>query len=523
MMAALGPGFSRPNGPPAPTTPRGQASKEINTIIESIAQEFSLPLQPRHGTFSASKRPDNYAERCVHHINFLFFRNRIVMNDVFNDFRKDRADDCIPGDQLEAFYTRIRDAVYLESNKPQLTKLQLNQSGAQQDHRCKKPAPKLALTQTKLIPTIKKNSNSSHVKIIDTENESPKDKLLPANQPFVSEWEPTSRGTKRLPDQDSCMSSKYVRPLKQRRQQPSLDDHSSCKISPSNPSFASSKQTHSTSVYPGNANHSFATTVATSFNSGYDEWDSSSADYGDDLNPSQAAKIEQIMTSFEQPSCALEDSGVVNGSFSKRGCSSDGQSCQNQSVKSETSTAATSVRFLGKHAAVSKVPSLKTKNNSTAKVLEHRLVRTLPTDGLFGSPVAVNVNHSSFHHLYESYRLAEATGRPLKYYANEDELYQSLTAGTQFQRTPASVWDATADPTQSANVMLKANLNFNPSASTDKLLTLSLQLLEFESACILQRRFGSSRFLYVELPRIHTFNGIHLKGQQDLLKSRFKE
>jgi hypothetical protein len=88
-MAALGPGFIRSNGgSPAPTTPRGQASKEINTIIELVASEFGLPLQPRIGTFSPSKRPDDYAERCVDHINFLFFRNRIVMNDVFNQFRK---------------------------------------------------------------------------------------------------------------------------------------------------------------------------------------------------------------------------------------------------------------------------------------------------------------------------------------------------------------------------------------------------------------------------------------------------
>jgi hypothetical protein len=88
-MAALGPGFIRSNGgSPAPTTPRGQASKGIYTIIELVASEFGLPLQPRIGTFSPSKRPDDYAERCVDHINFLFFRNRIVMNDVFYQFRK---------------------------------------------------------------------------------------------------------------------------------------------------------------------------------------------------------------------------------------------------------------------------------------------------------------------------------------------------------------------------------------------------------------------------------------------------
>lgn len=216
-MAALGRGSSRPNGSPAPTTPRGQASKEINHIIEIIAQEFDLPLQPRHGIFSPSKRPDNYAERCLDHINFLFFRNRIVLNDVFDQFRKDRADNCIHGNQLEAFFSRTRDAVYLEKEKPPLGKLQLGQTTRQQDLQFKKPAPRLTLTQTKLIPTIKKNSNSSYVKVTDTENQSPKDKLLPANQPFIPEHEPTSRGTKRLSDQDSCTLSKYVRPLKQRR------------------------------------------------------------------------------------------------------------------------------------------------------------------------------------------------------------------------------------------------------------------------------------------------------------------
>jgi hypothetical protein len=523
-MAALGPGFTRSNGgSPAPTTPRGQSSKEINTIIELTAQEFGLPLRPRIGTFSPSKRPDGYAERCVDHINFLFFRNRIVMHDVFNQFRKDKAENCISGDPLEAFYTRTRDAVYLEKHKPLPGKLQLEQPMVQQDPQFKKPAPKLSLTQTKLIPTIKKSSRLSHVKDVDIENASPKAQLLPVNQSFVSEYEPVTRGTKRLSDQDSCMSSKYVRPQKQRRQQPSLDDHFSCKVSPSNPSFASSNQTNTASVYPENANQSFATTVATSFNSVYDEWDSSSADYGDDPDPSQTAQIEQILTSFEQPSCGPEDSGVINDSFSKCDRPSDNRSYTRPSITSDTSRSTTSVQFEVKHAAVAKIPPLKTKATSTTKVLEHRLVRTLPTDGLFGSPVAINVNHSSFHHLWESYRLADATGRSFEYYANEDELYKDIPAGTQFQRTPESVWDATTDPLQSANVMLKANLNFNPSASADKLLTLSLQPLKCERACILQRRFGSSRFLYVEVPQVHTFNGIHLKGQQDLLKARFKE
>lgn len=77
-MAALDPvSLTRSNGgSPAPTTPRGQASKEVNIIIESVAQEFGLPLKPRPGTYSPSKRPDNYAERCIDHINFWYFRNR---------------------------------------------------------------------------------------------------------------------------------------------------------------------------------------------------------------------------------------------------------------------------------------------------------------------------------------------------------------------------------------------------------------------------------------------------------------
>lgn len=122
-----------------------------------------------------------------------------------------------------------------------------------------------------------------YVKDVDIENASPKAKLLPVNQSFVSEYESVTRGTKRISDQDTCISSKYVRPQKQQRQQLSLDNHFSCKISPSNSSHAPSNQTNTASVYPGNANQRFATTVATSFNSIYDEWDSSSADYGDEL------------------------------------------------------------------------------------------------------------------------------------------------------------------------------------------------------------------------------------------------
>lgn len=139
-MAALDPVSFRSNGgSAAPTTPRGQASKEINIIIETIAQEFGLPLRPRIGTSSPSKRPDGYAERCVDHISFLFFRNRVEMHEVFNQFRRDKRDNTIGPNALEIFYTRTRDAAYLEKNKPQVDKLQLQPE-------FKKPAPKLSLT-----------------------------------------------------------------------------------------------------------------------------------------------------------------------------------------------------------------------------------------------------------------------------------------------------------------------------------------------------------------------------------------
>jgi hypothetical protein len=51
--------------------------KEINTIIELTASEFELPLRPRIGTFSSSKRPDGYAERCVDHNRITTASRRI--------------------------------------------------------------------------------------------------------------------------------------------------------------------------------------------------------------------------------------------------------------------------------------------------------------------------------------------------------------------------------------------------------------------------------------------------------------
>ncbi|KAI4735604.1 hypothetical protein E4T50_13880 [Aureobasidium sp. EXF-12298] len=303
-MAALGASLGRSNGgSPAPTTPRGQASKEINTIIELTAQEFGLPLRPRVGTFSPSKRPDNYAERCVDSINFLFFHNRIVMYDVINQFRKDKAENTIFGDNLKELYSRLREAAYLEKHKPQLGKPQLGGPVVQQDTQFKKPAPKLSLTQTKLIPTIKKRSEPRPAKVKDTENQSPKEKLLPTDQSFLFDPGLASRGTKRLSDQDSCSSSKYVRPQKQRRQQPSLDDHFSYKVSATNPSFTSSRQCNAASIYPRQANQSFATTVA-SFDGIYDNCDSSSVDYGGNWDPSQAEQLDQLMTSSEPPEYA---------------------------------------------------------------------------------------------------------------------------------------------------------------------------------------------------------------------------
>ncbi|KAG9952740.1 hypothetical protein KCU85_g1739, partial [Aureobasidium melanogenum] len=522
-MSTFGPGFGKSNGDsPAPTTPRGQASKEINAIIESTAQEFGLPLRPRVGTFSPSKQPDNYAERCVDRINFLFFKNRIVMYDVINQFRKDKAENAIFGDHLEEFYSRLREAAYFEKHKPQLSKLRLGEPAVQQDPQFKKPAPKLSLTQTKLIPTIKKRSEPSSSKVKDIENRSPEQKLLPTDTSLPFDSAPASRGTKRLSDQKSSSSSKYVRPHKQRRQQPSLDDQFSCKVSLANPSFTSSHQTNAASICPGQANQSFATTVATSFDGVYDDCDSSSVDYGGELDLSQAEQLDRLMTSFEQPPNAAKDSAVVSKSLDQCQHLKDRPLGHTSIASADANTMEAKIPMQLEDSLAAKVPTLKPKSASF-KNLEHRLVRSLPTDGLFSLPVAPSDNLSSFYHLWESYRLSDAAGTPFNYYANEDELYTNIPAGIQFQRTPASVWEARIDPTKSANIMLKANLVFNASQSAEKLLTLSLQPLKIERACILQRRFGSSRFLYVEVPQIHTFDGIHLKGQEGLLQSRYKE
>ncbi|KAG9962902.1 hypothetical protein KCU61_g4116, partial [Aureobasidium melanogenum] len=496
-MAALGPGFGRSNGgSPAPTTPRGQASKEINTIIKSTAQEFGLPLKPRVGTFSPSKRLDGYAERCVGHINFLFFHNRIVMYDVIDQFRKDKAEDSVFGNHLEEFYSRIRDAAYLEKHKPQLGKLPWKDHALRQDPESRKPAPKLSSTQTKLIPTVKKRSESNQVKVKDTENQSPKEKLLVTDQSFFLDPAPAPRGAKRLSDQESCSFSKYVRPNKQRRQQSVLDDHFSYKVSPSNPSFTSSHQISAASNYPGQADRSFATTDATSFDGAYDDWDSSSADYGPEPDPSQA---ERLVACVEQ--CVPKDSGVFSESLDNCQFLDDRPLNFPSLTLADPYTAAPKIQVqLGNDAAAIE-PNLVLKS-ATSKVLEHRLVRTLPTDGLFGSPAAVSVNHSSFHHVWESYRLTEATGRSFHYYADENELCRNIPAGAQFHRTPASVWKATADSTQSDNIILEANLTFNASVSADKLDTL------------VRAGFSTSRF---------QDNNVHLNDQKDLLKSRFLE
>ncbi|KAH0277822.1 hypothetical protein KCU91_g2934, partial [Aureobasidium melanogenum] len=512
-MAAFG-----PNGDsPAPTTPRGQASKEINAIIESTAQEFGLPLRPRVGTFSPSKRLDGYAERCVDHINFLFFCNRVVMHDVIDQFRKDKADNAVFGNHLEEFYSRLRTAAYLQKHKPRLEKPQWEGQAPRQDPEFRKPAPKLSLTQTKLIPTIKKRSEPSQVKGEENEKQSLKEKLLSTDQYLLSHSATAPRGAKRLSDQEPYGSSKYVRPNKQRRQQHPLDDHFSCKVSPSNPSFISTHSSDPVTINTGQANQSFDTTIATSFDGVYDDWDSSSADYGPELDPSQA---ERLVASVEQ--YVPKECGVVSRSLDKCETLND-RSLNYPSIASPNAgTLNAKIQAQSANYAAAKEPSLQSRS-ALSKIPEHRLVRTLPTNGLFGSLAAVSIDHSSFHHFWESYRLADATGQPFYHYADEKELFRNIPAGTQFHQSPASVWNATADSTQPDNIILKANLTLNTSVSADKLFTLSLQPLRYERACVFQRHFGPSRFLYIELPRISTLSDSRLIGQRDLLESRFLE
>jgi hypothetical protein len=513
-MTALDPfGFTRPNGgSPAPTTPRGQASKEVNIVIESIAQEFGLPLKPRIGTFSPSKRVDGYAERCVDHINFLFFRNRTEMYNVINTFRQDRRSGYIHGQLLDEFYSRTRDAAHMERDRQPLGKLRLETKVTGPEPQFRKPAPRLSLKQTKLITTIKKSSTSSHLINPDAHKH---DSLLPANQSFIPDAH-VSRGTKRHSGQDLFNSPQYVRPFKQMRQQPHTSDCViSYKASTSVHSLSSSHQTTAPSISTGRSNQSFATTVATSSNSANEPWESSGTEYGDDdLDHSQ---VDRLMTSFE-----VSEESCINPqdtfSFTAK---SSGMHAQAPVTRSDLYTIEANNQLQVDHKATLQIPSPKSKPRT--KVLEHRIVRTLSTDGLFGLPVAADLTETSFHQLWESYRFAAASGTTFEYYPRQDWLYKQIPSGSQFQRTSTSVWEATTDPAQASNVILKGSLSFNASASAERLFTLSLQPLKLERASRLQRKFGSSRFLYLEMPQIHTIKASHLKGQESLLKSRLQE
>lgn len=318
---------------------------------------------------------------------------------MIKEFQQDKRDGSVQGNLLEAFYSRTRDAAHLEKHRP-IEKLHLEKPAPG----FKKPATKLSLKQTQLIPQIRKNPKP--------ENQKPNADLLPVNQSFV--YDPDSvRGTKRhSASQDTLQSSQYVRTPNKRRQQPQVTDrYFSCKLSdPTHSFFNSSTITNAPTIFTGQEDVSF-TTVATSFNASDNESeDSSSAEYGD-LDLSQADKL---MVSFDQEADIeperQEDSLVE--------VQKPSDSLLKPSPFSDQTRAANAQLQMENEAAL-QAPAISTKT-----ALEHRLVRSLPTDGLFCQPIEVDVKHSSFYSLWESYRVATTSGTSFEYHTSKNDLYK---------------------------------------------------------------------------------------------------
>lgn len=266
----------------------------MNRIIEELAQEFRLPLQPRDGTCSPSKRPDTLAERCIDRINYLFFRNKIELKRIIKEYREERRTNTLHGDHLQALYSKVRDAAWIHKESIGTPRF------VQSEPEFKKPAAKISMKQSQLIPQVRRTTEPNQSSKYSFEDE-----LLPIEKSSTVETE-SLRGTKRISSQDAIQSSQYVRSSKnKRRRRSAIGEHFiSCKDSPSDPSTSfvqtgpsgassSASQTNIPSIFAAQRDRSFASTVATSFD-GSDDRSDSSSEYGD-LDLSQADRLINIV------------------------------------------------------------------------------------------------------------------------------------------------------------------------------------------------------------------------------------
>ena len=158
--------------------------------------------------------------------------------------------------------------------------------------------------------------------------------------------------------------------------------------------------------------------------------------------------------------------------------------------------------------------------------LEHYQVRDLPEAGFFANCSSVN-SQLPFHVCYECMRIAlfnniacsdliqSLTGKC----SSIDVLWESMSQYAKPPKCSASAWKAAEQNFQ--NVSLRAKVSYGETYD-GPLFKLNPEPLQIEKSCRFQRKYGGSRFLFLEFPNFNESSmPPRFRDQRDKLQERF--
>lgn len=525
---------AQPNG--YPTTPQRQRSADLNALITSIAQEFNLPIWPRE-VGSPSRRDSSANDQCNSLIAALFWMNSNGLHCVRETFRTDIREGSVFGDPLEYFMDLLRAEVYLAKHQPVQKRLFPHVTPEQLKEQMNAVATALKASRNKYSPP-KQGRIDQHFKSVHSSTRvgalTKTDEHVPAmlstsleSETFVEPKLPGRITKKRSLTESPPSPSKQVR-RNEHEQAPLIARADS---GPSVPKLAisflesvSTTLSARTSFSSVRENTSFASTTATSFSSEIRQPMTSFDKVYGDINASQVEGMEELIRSFDAPpQPAL--CGVLNNG--------DEISLSQKTVEDAEAGAEIDAQLLEELdvTLTSDARHLKSglgKSVTRSGKSEHRLVHSLPNQGLFHTLEPHALMSLPFYLRWECSRLADTLDIDLESLIEgvEDEatLYTKLVdMDRRFDRTSLSVWSALKTLHETAPITYRGTLSYTAGKASDKtLFTLRLHPLNCDQTSRLQRAFGPSRFLYLDVPSVFAAGTReYLKGQIEPLRQRF--
>jgi hypothetical protein len=90
---------------------RSDGGNNINKLIESLEERYSLGLKPRDKNWTPTRKSNSLEERCVGSIKLLYFKARENLDRAINEFKDSVTESDSPKEKLAHFMSKLNPEV----------------------------------------------------------------------------------------------------------------------------------------------------------------------------------------------------------------------------------------------------------------------------------------------------------------------------------------------------------------------------------------------------------------------------